>query len=109
MKRFFRVQSKGFSFEDMKTFDSLSGGDGEIEGLTVSGSADGMDGGSRFGGAWDAMNDDDEVVILEGEVIHKIYDGYRINPTHEVARFTVEQWSEMLEDSSAYDFESSVG
>jgi hypothetical protein len=104
-KRFFRVQTKGISFDEMVNYDSLDGGDdGEVEGLAVSGEPDGMDGGSRFGGAWDAMDDDDDVVILEGKIIASIYDGYRIRPTREVTRFTVAEWSAMLADGSAFDY-----
>jgi len=103
--RFYRVQQKQISFEDMIQFTSADGGDGYSEGLAVSGSPDGMDGGSRFGGAWDAMNQDDELVILEGTILYEIYDGYRIEPTKEIERFTIAQWESMLEDESAYDYE----
>lgn len=107
-RRFFRVQHKGYSFEDMCAFTSADGGDGlgeEVGGLCVSGSADGLDGGSRFGGAWYAMDDDDEVVVLEGYVLARIYDGYRIEPTREVARFTVAEWARMIDDGTASDWE----
>ena len=104
-KIFFRVQTKGITFAEMADWDSYDGGDdGESEGLAVCGEPDGMDGGSKFGGAWDAMDDDDEVVILEGSVLARIYDGYRIRPTREVARFTVAEWSQMLDDGSALDW-----
>lgn len=103
--RFFRVQHKFYSFEQMKAYASADGGDGGNVGLAVSGSPTGLDGGSRFGGAWDAMDDDDEVIVLEGIVIEQIYDGYRIEPTREIARFTIAQWREMLKDGSAYDYE----
>ena len=104
--RFFRIQTKKIKFEDMKNFNSEDGGgDGFAEGLAVSGSPDGLDGGSRFGGAWDVYDDDDEVVIIEGRIIAEIYDGYRIRPTKEIARFTKKQWAEMLEDGGAWDFE----
>lgn len=103
--RFFRIQSKGISFEEMKSYNSEDGGDGHYEGLAVSGSPDGCDGGGRFGGAWGAYDDDDEVVILEGRVIDEIYDGYRIRPIKEIARFTKGQWKEMLENGEAWDYE----
>jgi len=105
-KHFFRVQTKGISFDEMRTWNSADGGDGASEGLAVSMSPDGRDGGSRFGGAWDAMDNDDDLVILEGEVLAEIYDGYRIRPTRELARFTIAEWSKMLEDGSAWDWES---
>jgi hypothetical protein len=104
--RFFRVQSKGYSFDEMAGYDSLDGGDDGTEtGLAVSGSASGLDGGSRFGGAWDAMDEDDEVVVLEGHIVAEIYDGYRIRPTREVARFTIAEWREMLQSGTAQEYE----
>jgi hypothetical protein len=108
-RRFFRVQHKGYSFEDMRAFVSGDGGDDlgeEVGGLCVSGSPSGLDGGSRFGGSWDAMSDDDELVVLEGYVLARLYDGYRIEPVREVARFTIAEWKRMLADESAYDYES---
>lgn len=103
--RFFRVQHKGIPFAKMKDFNSADGGDGCVEGLCVSGSPSGLDGGSRFGGSLDALDPDDEIVILEGYILHEIYDGYRIRPTREVARFTLKQWEKMIQDGSAYDYE----
>jgi len=105
--RFFRIQKKGISFEEMKTFNSEDVIDVFAEGLCVSGSPNGLDGdgGSRFGGAWDAYDDDGEIVIMEGRIIAKIYDGYRIRPTREIARFTKKQWAEMLETGDAWDYE----
>lgn len=100
MANFFRVQGKGYSIEDMKTFNSANGGDGLIEGLCVSDTPDG-----NFGGAWDAMNDDDEIVILTGTIIAEIYDGYRIIPATEIARFTIAEWKTKLRDGSAWDYE----
>jgi len=97
---FFRVQGKGISLEQMKSHDSTDGGDGYDVSLAVSSRPDG-----RFGGAWDAMNDDDELVVLRGQIIVEIYDGYRIRPTEEVARFTIAEWEKMLEDGTAWDYE----
>ena len=87
MKNYFRVQQKGYTFDQMKNFNSI-------------------DGGSKFGGAWEAMNDDDDLVILNGRVICRIYDGYRIIPAAEVARFKISEWKIMLADGSAYDYEN---
>lgn len=105
-KRYFRIQAAGISFENMQSFVSEDGGDGYAEGLCVSGSASGLDGGSRFGGAWDAYDaDNGEVVVLEGYKIAQIYDGYRIEPTKEIARFTKSEWAQMLEDGTADEYE----
>jgi len=103
--RFFRVQTKGISFEEMAQYDSQDGGDGETVGLAVSSRPNGLDGGSRFGGAYDALDDDDEIIILEGRIVTEIYDGYRIRPTREIARFTIAQWDEMLESGEAWEYE----
>ena len=104
--RFFRVQDTGISFEDMVAYNSEDGGDGNEVGLCVSGRPDGFDGGAAFGGSWDAYGDDDgEVVVLEGTIVAEIYDGYRIRPTAEIARFSKKAWNQMLEDESAWDWE----
>lgn len=104
MKNYFRVQQKGYTFDQMKNFNSVDGGDGENEGLAVSSAPNGIDGGSKFGGAWEAMNDDDDLVILNGQVVCRIYDGYRLIPTSEVARFKISEWKKMLADGSAYAY-----
>ena len=98
---FYRVQHKGISFDEMAHHDSCTDLDEGVRGLAVSGSPDGLDGGSRFGGAWDAMDDTDEVIVLEGTIIEQIYDGYCIRPTREIARFTVGEWRQMIEDGTA--------
>lgn len=104
--RFFRVQGKGISFKEMCTYRSDCGGEyEESHGLAVSTSPDGLDGGSRFGGAWDAMNDDDELIILEGTVVARIYDGYLVRPTKEIARFKIAEWETMLESGEAWEYE----
>ena len=103
--RFFRVQSKGYKFSDMVDHNSADGGDGNEAGLAVSGRPDGLDGGGRFGGAWDAMDDNDDIVIVEGIIVSEIYDGYRIIPEKEIARFTIGQWKSMLADETAWDLE----
>lgn len=96
---YFRLQEEGLTLEQMQSFNSADGGDGHTEGLCVSEKPD------SFGGAWQAHNDDDEIVILKGQVIAEIYDGYRIRPTEEVARFTKAEWRAKIEDGSAWDFE----
>lgn len=98
--RFFRIQEAGISFEDMQSFDSADGGDGNEEGLCVSGSPD------KFGGAWSAYGDlDGEVVVMEGRILVEIYDGYRIYPTKEIARFSKAEWRIKLNDETAWDYE----
>lgn len=98
---FFRLQDAGITIEQMQNFTSADGGDGNDEGLCVSDSP------NRFGGAEGAYSAKrpGEVVILKGRVLTEIYDGYRIQPTAEVARFSLEVWEQMIEDGTAYDYE----
>jgi hypothetical protein len=103
MANYFRLQDAGISFKDMCSFTSADGGDGEEEvgGLCVSMSPD------KFGGAEGAYGAgrQGEVVILKGRKLAEIYDGYRIQPTAEVARFSLEVWEQMVKDESAWDYE----
>jgi len=101
---FFRVQHKGIEFEEMKDFCSCDG-DCKANGLAVCLSPNGLDGGSKFGGAWDAMDEDDDLVVLKGRIIDEIYDGYIIRPIAEVARFTIAEWRQMLATGEAWDWE----
>jgi len=105
MNTFFRVQGKGYSFEEMQQHQTQVDVDDFEAGLCVSTSPDGYDGGSQFGGAYDAMDDDDDLVILEGKVIREIYDGVVIIPTREIARFTIAEWDKMLESGEAWEYE----
>ena len=45
----------------------------------------------------DAMNDIDEIIVFEGRELCEIYDGYRVEPVREVARFTVAQFKSQAE------------
>lgn len=101
---FFRLQDAGISFEDMQNYTSADGGDGmgdEVGGLCVSGFV------NMFGGAEGAYNPrrPGEVVVLKGHILAEIYDGYRIMPTKEVARFSLPDWQRMVEDGEASDYE----
>ena len=100
---FFRLQDAGINFNDMIDFNSEDGGDdcGDIGGLCVSSSPD------SFGGADGAYNDNrpGEVVIMTGRILAEIYDGYRIQPTNEIARFSLSDWQRMIADETAWDYE----
>ena len=100
--RFFRLQDAGISFKKMSRHNSADGGDGGKKGLCVSGRPDHFGGAE---GAYDARRPG-EVVILEGRILSEIYDGYRITPTRDVARFSWETWCGMIRDESAWDWES---
>lgn len=99
---FFRLQAKGIKFEDMQSFVSDDGGDGsDVGGLCVTDRV-----GLNFGGAEYAYGDNDaEVVVMTGRILAEIYDGYRIEPTAEVARFAFGEWKKMVEDGRASDLE----
>jgi hypothetical protein len=108
MKRFFRAQEKGILFEDMINYISSNGGDSDdeqVEGLCACSTPDGKEGGSRFGGAWNALDDDDEIVIFYGVPLYRIYDGWRVKPVKEIARFTIKQWSKMIKSGEVWDYE----
>ena len=94
---FFRLQDAGITFEQMMDFNSANGGDGmedeELSGLCVSDTPD------SFGGAEGAYGSGrpGEVVILKGYG-SRIYDGCRIQPTKEVARFSWDAWMAKIAD-----------
>ena len=98
---FFRLQDAGITLKKMQKYNSADGGDGSVKGLCVSSSPD------RFGGAEGAYSADrpGEVVVLKGQVVTEIYDGYRIRPTEIVARFTWSEWKQKIADESAWDYE----
>lgn len=100
---FFRLQDAGITLEEMQNYNSADGGDGmgEVGGLCVSGSV------SHFGGAEGAYyaSRPGEVVVVKGHILAEIYDGYRIMPTKEVARFSLTDWQRMVEDGEASDYE----
>ena len=106
---FFRVQHKGYTFEEMCNYDTYvrydanTGEQMRTRGLCASDSPDG--GPYDWGGAMGAMNPSDEVIVIEGVVIEELYDGYVIEPREEIARFTIAEWEEKLADESAYDYE----
>jgi len=107
---FFRAQCKGYSFEKMQSHSSGDGGDGygEFGGLCASKYANGYHHsgyGDQFGGCLPALDDDDEVVVFKGRIIVEIYDGYRVEPIAEIARFTVAQWLDMIDSGEAEEFE----
>jgi hypothetical protein len=97
---YFRLQTKGYTLNQMKEFNSADGGDGYTEGLCVSESPD------RFGGAEGAYDPGTaEIVVLKGKKLASIYDGARIRPTEIVARFPWEVWKQMIADETAWDYE----
>jgi len=90
MNTYFRAQTRGIAFSAMKAHVSADGGDDMEEAggvcacLTVSELLRNT--------VMDAMNPDDEVVIFRGHEVAEIYDGYRVEPVEEIARFTVREF-----------------
>ncbi len=84
---FFRAQTKGYSFEQMREYTSQDGGDD----LEEQGGVCACDSVSDLiqNTVMDAMDDDDEVVVFEADVVSRIYDGYRVLPVKEIVRFSV--------------------
>ena len=83
----------------MQKFNSADGGDGYAKGLCASDTPD------EFGGAWQAHNDDSEVVVIKGRVLNEIYDGYRIFPLEIIARFSKAEWRKKINNETAWDYE----
>ena len=102
---YFRAQGKNITLEQMKTFKSESGADEDYDDFDYGVCASDSPGPRSFGGAWDALNEDDEIVVFKGQLVKEIYDGYIVYPTQEIARFTIREWREKLADGSAYDYE----
>jgi len=99
MNNYFRAQTKGYSFEQMKSYNSANGGDGyeddeEKEGLCACLTVSDL----LRNTVMDAMGDDDEVVVLSGYEVEEIYDGYRVRPGGEKARFTVKFFREHADE-----------
>lgn len=96
MNHYFRAQTKGYSFTEMQQFVSADGGDGleEVGGVCAVLTVSDLLNNTVMG----AMDDDDEVVVFRGYKLAEIYDGYRVEPVEEVARFTVKYFIENAEE-----------
>ena len=89
MSNYFRAQVGSYTLEQMQSYVSEDGADeGGTEGicacLTVTELLNNT--------VMDVVDDNDEVVVLNGVELAEIYDGYRIYPTAVVARFTVAEF-----------------
>lgn len=87
MDVFYRAQTKGIPFDDMQAYVSADGGDGmeEVGGVCACSSVNDLLMNTVMG----AMNDDDEVIVFEGVWLADIYDGSRVRPVREIARYTI--------------------
>ena len=84
MRTFFRIQEKGITLDEMQKFSSGDGGDGMEE----KGGICACDSVTELINARHATYGD-EIVIFKGNVLCKIYDGYRVEPVEILARFDV--------------------
>jgi len=99
---YFRAQGKGHTLIEMQNHTSKDGAnEGGTEGVCCCDSIDGL----LNNTVMDAMNDDDEVVVIRGQEIAEIYDGYRVYPTEIIARMTVAEFTRLAETGAAYDYE----
>ena len=100
-RHYFRVQESGLTIEQMQTHISADGGDGMdmLGGICACDSVASL----LNNTAMDAANDDDEVIIFEGRKICEIYDGYRVEPVREIARFTVQEFVNMCDEMTAFE------
>lgn len=94
MNTYFRAQTKGISFEDMKHYNSADGGDGNEMGLCACLSVSEL----LRNTVMDAMDNNDEVVIFKATGAYEIYDGYRVAPQEEICRMTVREFIDNADD-----------
>ena len=96
MRTYFRAQHAGYSFEDMTSFVSADGGDDleNIGGLCACSTVADLLRNTVMG----AMSANDEVVVFSAMKIAEIYDGYRVEPVAELARFTVAEFKRDAEN-----------
>lgn len=88
MDIYFRAQTKGYTFAEMCAHTSGDGGDGmgeEVGGLCACSSITELLNNTVMG----AMGTDDEVVVFEANELAAIYDGYRVQPIREIARWSI--------------------
>lgn len=101
MNHYFRVQESGLTIAEMQKYTSADGGDGMEDegGICACDSVASLVNNT----AMDAANDDDEVVIFAGREICEIYDGYRVEPVNEIARFTVRYFLSNKEEMTSFE------
>lgn len=87
MPIYIRAHRGSFTFEELTTHTSLDGGDGvgDQGGVCACDSVASL----LSNTVMSALEDTDEVIVFRGYPVCAIYDGWRVVPTAEVARFTV--------------------
>lgn len=105
MKTYFRLQLGHYTFEQMENYQSEDGGDGMAEegGLCACDSVTDL----TRNTVWPLWNERNaEVVVFQGHKVCDIYDGARVTPVKEIARYSGGQFKQMVEDGTAYDHEA---
>lgn len=99
---YFRINHSHHTFAEMQNYTSADGGDEleEVGGLCVTNSVSSLVSNTAF-----FRSDNAEIVILRGQKLAEIYDGFRIYPTAEVARFSYAEFIKKLEDETIFDYE----
>lgn len=100
---FTRVQGRGFSLEQMQSYDSIHGydEDGEGEGWNRPGGlacCNGIPTDMNFGGTGGGDDEHFEIVIFAGRWYENIYDGCLAYPTEIVARMTRSEYVNLVEN-----------
>lgn len=102
--KFLRVQDAGIPFSALQAFTSADGGDD----LACMGGLCACDSVSALlrNTAIEAYGPDRpaEVVIFTGRILARIYDGYRVEPIRELARYPLEEFRARA-DEIAWDWE----
>ena len=99
---FFRLQAKNISLEEMQNHKSIHGVDDDGEAIyldALAASDNAYETG--FGGSCES-----EVVVFEGNLIERIYDGVVVFPTKMIARFPFEEWCKMVDDGETEQYDN---
>lgn len=90
---YFRLQRAGITLSAMQRHRTREGNGVPCQ-LSMSDS---------FGGAWDAFEDDGEIVVLEGKKLRDLYDGVLLYPTRILARFSKGFFTQHLDEIAEYE------
>lgn len=99
---YFRINHSHHTLEEMQNHISADGGDEleEVGGICATDSATSLYNNTAF-----FRSDNAEIVVLRGQKLAEIYDGFRIYPTAVVARFSYDEFLAKMQDDTIYDFE----
>jgi hypothetical protein len=100
MSRFFRLQEKNLSLAQMQAHRSFLDVDQDGNEIYADGICAVDTVTKSFGGSPES-----EVVVFDGQLVERIYDGVVVTPVKIVARFSYNKWCDMVDDETAYDYE----